>query len=122
MSPSVPGAGNVAVDLHALADDLLAQAAGETARRAARTLPHPVDGLRETLIALSDGAALNEHNSPGPASLLVLRGRARLVAGDQAVTLDAYQRVAIPPSRHSLHAEGDAVVLLTVAAPVTVAS
>lgn len=112
MSP-VPA--EVPIDLLALADELLEQAAGEHAQRAARTLPHPVDGLRQTVIALRDQAALHEHNSPGPAALLVLRGRARLVAGEDAVTVDAHQHIAIPPRRHSLHAEGHTVVLLSVA-------
>ena len=103
------------IDLQAVADELLAQAAREHSQRAARTLPHPVDGLRQTVIALQGGATLQEHNSPGPASLLVLRGRARLIAGEQSVTLDAHQYTAIPPRRHSLLADGDAVVLLSVA-------
>ncbi len=77
---------DVPVDLPTLAGELLAQAACEHSQRAARTLPHPVDGLRQTVIALRGGAALHEHNSPGPAALLVLRARARLIAGEQAVT------------------------------------
>ncbi len=106
------------IDLHALSEELLVQAAREHSQRAARTLPHPVDGLRQTVIALRDGALLHEHNSPGPAALLVLRGRARLVAGDQTVTLDSFQYTPIPPRRHSLHADGDTVVLLSVAVTV----
>ena len=74
-----------------------------------------MDGLRQTLIALSDGAELKEHNSPGPASLLVLRGTARLNAGEDTLTLVAGDHVAIPPRRHSLTTAGDTVVLLTVA-------
>jgi quercetin dioxygenase-like cupin family protein len=102
-------------DLMALADQLLDQASRDGARRAARTLPHPVDGLRQTVIALADGASLAEHESPGPASLQVLRGRARLVAGDEVVDLGPHQHAAIPPRRHALHATGDTVVLLSVA-------
>ena len=103
------------VDLHQLSTDLLERAAGERAHRAASTLPHPVDGLRQTLIALSDGAGLQEHNSPGPASLLVLRGAARLVAGDDTVRLTVGDHTPIPPRRHALTAESDAVILLSVA-------
>lgn len=98
-------------DLQELADQLL-QAPGD---RAARTLPHPVDGLRQTVLALKAGAALHEHESPGSASLLVLRGRARLVAGDDTVTLVANQVAPIPDRRHSLEADEDTVVLLSVA-------
>jgi quercetin dioxygenase-like cupin family protein len=115
LPPAAPARGPVDVD--ALADELIEQAGRSRSGRAARTLPHPVDGLRQTVIALRDGAALQEHNSPGPAALLVLRGRARLAAGDVSVTLNTHQHVPIPRQRHSLHAEGDTVVLLSVAVP-----
>jgi quercetin dioxygenase-like cupin family protein len=105
------------VDIHALADELLDRAGSESARRAARTLPHPVDGLRQTIIALMSGADLSEHESPGPASLLCIRGRVRLVAGDQTVEVGAHQLSPIPNRRHSLHADEDSVVLLNVAVP-----
>ncbi|WP_324276614.1 LuxR family transcriptional regulator [Blastococcus brunescens] len=105
------------VDLHALLGELLDKASGEHARRAARTLPHPVDGLRQTVIALLADAELGAHESPGPASLLVLRGRVRLLAGDETVELGAHQFSPIPDRRHSLHADEDSVVLLSVAVP-----
>jgi quercetin dioxygenase-like cupin family protein len=110
------GAGTT-IDLTALSDELLAKARSEHAGRGGRTLPHPVDGLRQTVIALREGAELAEHESPGPASLLVLRGRVRLVAGDQVIELGASQVAPIPNQRHSLHADEDAVVLLSVAVP-----
>ena len=107
-----------AVDLQAVADELLTQARGEHSRRAARTLPSSTDGLRHTMIALLAGAELQEHNSPpGPAVLLVLRGHARLVAGDQSVALRSLHHASIPPRRHSLEADADTVVLLTVVLP-----
>src|SRR5688500_19712988 len=105
------------VDLHARADELLATATGERSGRAGRTLPHPVDGLRQTLIALRGGAELGEHESPGPASLLVIRGRVRLIAGEETVEVAAHQISPIPNRRHSLHADEDSVVLLSVAVP-----
>lgn len=104
-------------DLHALAGELLEKATTEHAGRAGRTLPHPVDGLRQTVIALRAGAELGDHESPGPASLLVISGQVRLVAGDESVTLAAHQISPIPDRRHSLHAEEDSVVLLSVAVP-----
>ncbi len=105
------------VDLHQLSADLLERASGERAHRAATTLPHPVDGLRQTLIALLGGAELGEHESPGPASLLVLRGRVRVVAGAETVEIGAHQFSPVPDRRHSLHADEDSVVLLSVAVP-----
>jgi quercetin dioxygenase-like cupin family protein len=105
------------VDLHQLSTDLLERAAGERAHRAASTLPHPVDGLRQTLIALLGGAELGEHESPGPASLLVLRGRVRVLAGGETVEIGTHQFSPVPDRRHSLHADEDSVVLLSVAVP-----
>jgi quercetin dioxygenase-like cupin family protein len=105
------------VDLQQLSADLLARAAGERARRAASTLPHPVDGLRQTLIALLGGAELGEHESPGPASLVVLQGRVRVLAGEQTVELGAQQFSPVPDRRHSLRADEDSVVRLSVAVP-----
>jgi len=105
------------VQVHELARDLLKRAGSEHARRAASTLPHPVDGLRQTLIALMAGASLGEHESPGPASLLVLRGRVRVLAGDETVEIGMHQFSPVPDRRHSLHADEDSVVLLSVAVP-----
>ncbi|MGY2075164.1 LuxR family transcriptional regulator [Blastococcus sp. SYSU DS0828] len=105
------------LDLERLAAELLADAAAGKAQRAARTLPHPVDGLRQTVIALVRGQQLAEHESPGPASLLVLRGKVRLVSGEDAVELGALETGPIPDRRHSLHADEDSVVLLSVAVP-----
>ena len=105
----------VPVDLEQLAEELLERARGEKSGRAGRTLPHPVDGLRHTVIALTAGASLDEHESPGSASLLVLRGRARLAAGGDVTSLGTHQIAPIPDRRHSLHAEEDAVVMLSVA-------
>ena len=105
------------IDVHALAGELLEKATSENSGRAGRTLPHPVDGLRQTLIALRSGADLNEHESPGAASLMVIRGHVRLVAGDESVEVGAHQISPIPDRRHSLHADEDSVVLLSVAVP-----
>lgn len=105
------------IDLHALAGELIEKATSEHAGRAARTLPHPVDGLRQTVIALRAGEELHEHESPGPATLMVLRGRTRLVAGEETIAVAAHHIAPIPNRRHSLHADEDAVVLLSVCIP-----
>ena len=104
-------------DVHALAAELLEQATSADSGRAARTLPHPVDGLRQTVIALRGGADLGEHESPGPASLLVIRGRVRIVAGERSMDLGPHQLSPVPDARHSLHADEDSVVVLSVAVP-----
>lgn len=69
------------------------------------------------MIALRAAAALAEHNNPGPAALFVVRGQVRLVAGEETVAAGAAGYVPIPARRHSLHAEQDSVVLLSVALP-----
>lgn len=105
------------IDVHALAGELLQKATGDSAGRAASTLPHPVDGLRQTLIALTDGAVMHEHESPGAASLMVVRGRVRITAGDDGVEVGPHQITPVPDRRHSLRAAEQSVVLLTVALP-----
>lgn len=71
--------------------------------------------LRQTLIALAGGRSLSEHESPGDASLQVLAGTVRLTAGDDVWEGGVGDYVVVPPRRHDLHADTDAVVLLTVA-------
>jgi quercetin dioxygenase-like cupin family protein len=70
--------------------------------------------LRQTLIALAEGRALGEHDSPGEATLQVLRGRVRLLAGEDPWEGAAGDYVLIPARRHDLTALEDAAVLLTV--------
>ena len=71
--------------------------------------------LQQTVIALAGGRSLGEHESPGDASLQVLSGTVRLTAGDEVWEGSEGDYVVIPPRRHDLHADTDAVVLLTVA-------
>ncbi len=71
--------------------------------------------LRQVLLALAAGHALAEHEAPGEATLQVLEGTVRMNAGDESWTGSAGDHLAIPPRRHDLHADTDAVVLLTVA-------
>ena len=104
-------------DLRLLADSLLTRAASVHARRAASTLPHPVEGLRQTVIAMLAGTELAEHGSPGPASLVVLHGRIRLIVGGDTIELAVDQFSPIPDRLHSLAADEDAVVLLSLAVP-----
>jgi quercetin dioxygenase-like cupin family protein len=109
------GAADRVTRLDSLADDLLAKAAAVSAHRAAQTLIAGGAPLRQTVIALTDGGQLSEHENPGYATLQVLRGRVRLVAGESTWELWAAAHIRIPDRRHSLHAEEDCVVLLTVA-------
>jgi quercetin dioxygenase-like cupin family protein len=112
---------DAATDLSALSSELLEKAAAAPARRASRTLAHPVDGLRQTVMALLAGEALGEHESPGAASLQVLRGEVRIDAEHGATRLGAGQIAPVPMTRHGLHADADSVVLLSVAIDVRAA-
>ena len=108
-------------NLHTLADELLIQARQAPAGRASATVRGHGDRLRETVIALLAGQSLHDHESPGEATLQVLRGEVRLTVpgtdaqscGDQP--LREGDRTDIPPVRHGMTADTDAVVLLTVA-------
>ncbi|MFE0100765.1 cupin [Streptomyces sp. NPDC059009] len=104
---------DVAADLTAIAEDHLAKARGAAHGRSAQLIVH--DGpLRQSVIALASGAALDEHNTPPAASVAVLRGRVRLTMPDGGGTeLAAGQLGQIPKVRHGLVALEDAAVLLT---------
>jgi quercetin dioxygenase-like cupin family protein len=71
--------------------------------------------LRQTLIALTAGSTLTEHESPGEATLFVLHGRLRLHCGDDAWDGRDGDLIVIPQARHSLEALDESVALLTVA-------
>ncbi|UOE42848.1 LuxR family transcriptional regulator [Agromyces larvae] len=98
-----------------LVEELLTTARAASSGRAARTIQGDhVHALRETVIALQGGRQLAEHESPGEATLQVLVGRVRLVAGEDSWEGAVGDHVAIPPRRHSLDALEDSAVLLTV--------
>jgi quercetin dioxygenase-like cupin family protein len=103
--------------LSATAAELLKKArAPGGSGRAAHTIVGGADRLlRQTLIGLAAGAALDEHESPGEATLYVVSGRVVLTAGSDETELVAGMHIAIPDSRHSLAALEDSAVLLTVA-------
>jgi quercetin dioxygenase-like cupin family protein len=97
------------------ADEQLTKAREASSGRSAYMAVH--DGrLRQTLIALTAGNELAEHNAPPAASVFVLRGRVRLIAGDDVAELTAGALVTMPRKRHSLAAAEDSVVLLTTVA------
>ncbi|MCC8476309.1 cupin [Streptomyces globisporus] len=99
-------------DLNVTAEEHLAAARASAHGRSAHlVLQEPP--LRQTVIALTEGTALDEHNAPPAASLLVLRGSVRLTAASGDAELPAGTLHPIPQERHGLLALGDAVVLLT---------
>ncbi|WP_062207998.1 cupin domain-containing protein [Demequina oxidasica] len=71
--------------------------------------------LRQTLICITEGHGLNEHASPGEATVQVLVGAIEITAGEDVVRLAPGDYYIIPRLRHSVHAPTDAAFLLTVA-------
>ena len=99
-----------------LVDQLIATAREAHSGRAAHTLHgNSAHHLRQTVIALTAGNSLSDHESTHEASLQVLRGRVTLTT---TADLDwigvAGDLVIVPNSRHGLVAQDDSAVLLTV--------
>jgi len=60
--------------------------------------------LQRTLIALTAGTSLDDHESPGEATLQVLHGRVRLTSPDTSWDGRPGDHFVIPSTRHGLHA------------------
>jgi quercetin dioxygenase-like cupin family protein len=71
--------------------------------------------LRQTVIALTAGRVLDEHENPGEATVHVLSGRVRLGTDGPAWDGAAGDLLIVPQARHWLEALEDSTVLLTVA-------
>src|SRR5690349_2868964 len=96
------------VCLTTLADEQLAAAHASGSGRSSRTVYGGHEHrLRQTLIALVGGRGLAEHNSPGEATLQVLRGRVRLTTADGGREAAAGDHLVIPAERHGLIAVDD---------------
>lgn len=101
--------------LTALADEQLTIARGAANGRSAHTVYGGHDlRLRQTLLALTADQGLDEHESPGEATLQVLQGRVRVTTGGDVWEGTAGDHLVLPPTRHDLVAINDAAVLLTV--------
>lgn len=88
---------------------------GSTGRSATTVFGGHEQVLRQTLIALRASTSLTEHESPGEATVIVLRGRVHLRSGEDSWEGRTGDLLAVPPARHSLDAVEDSVILLTVA-------
>jgi quercetin dioxygenase-like cupin family protein len=111
--PSDP---EVPLDLEEAGQALLAEARGMASGRAAKSLtPGAHAPLTQTLMALRSGTELGDHDANGPATILLVRGRATLVSSEGSVELSTGQWAPIPAVVHSLSAAEDTIALLTVA-------
>jgi quercetin dioxygenase-like cupin family protein len=104
------------ISLTALAREHLEAARAHSSGRSAHTVYGGHEhSLRQTLMALTAGSAMDEHESPGEATLQVLQGRVRLTDSQAHWDGSAGDHIVVPRTRHGLHAIDDSVVLLTVA-------
>ncbi|WP_313675464.1 cupin domain-containing protein [Mycolicibacterium sp.] len=105
------------ISLTRLAEEQLNVARSARAGRAAITVHGGSDHmLKQTLMALTGGTEMGEHNSPGQSTLQVLQGQVKVTAGADSWTGGPGDLLVLPSERHNLHADSDAVVLLTVLA------
>lgn len=71
--------------------------------------------LRQTVVALIGGRALDEHVSPGEATIYVLQGRVQMDSGGDSWTARVGDLLIVPSSNLTLRALEDSAFLLTVA-------
>ena len=104
------------VALEVLGEKLLAEAQSASSGRYGVTIHGGhVHSLRQTLIGVTAGRALDEHENTGEVTLQLIRGRARVVAGTDVVELAAGDYVVIPLQWDAFEALEDTIVLLTAA-------
>ena len=105
------------VDLRGLAEAHLGAARASAHGRSAELLVHD-NRLRQTVIALTAGNRLGEHNPPHAGSLHVLNGRVRLTGGEDGGGADdaevgGGELVVLTHERQTLTALEDSVFLFT---------
>jgi quercetin dioxygenase-like cupin family protein len=102
------------ISLTAMGRERLDEASKASSQRSAATVFGGHErALRQTVLALCAGAALDEHENPGEATVYVLSGRVQLVAGEDRWDGSTGDLLLIPDSLHSLVALQDSVVLLS---------
>jgi quercetin dioxygenase-like cupin family protein len=102
------------MSLDALSRELLERARAGSGRAADTVCGGHEQRLRQTLIALTAGTAMQEHESPGEATVHVLKGRVQLTSNGDTWDGREGDLLLVPDARHALNATEDAAVLLTV--------
>ena len=104
--------------LTALARELMVSAKSKSSARSARTVYGGHERiLRQTVVALTAGSKLDEHDNPGEATVQVITGRIALIAGEVSWEGSPGDHLVVPLTRHSVNALEDSTFLLTVAKP-----
>ncbi|HTT54618.1 MAG TPA: cupin domain-containing protein [Streptosporangiaceae bacterium] len=103
------------LSLDAVAREQAKRAASAPSGRSAETVYGGHEhALRQTVVALTAGSMLDEHESPGEATVQVLAGRVRLTSGPHGWDGRTGDLLVVPGSRHALTAVEDSAILLTV--------
>lgn len=71
--------------------------------------------LRQTVVALTAGKSLGEHDLSGESTVIVLSGVLQLISGDKSWKGSTGDLLVVPDARHSVEAIEDVSFLLTVA-------
>lgn len=104
------------ISIEALARQQLTAALAAGSGRAADTVYGGHEKvLRQTVMAFKAGTQLSEHQNPGEATVFVLRGCVRLQAGNESWQGKTGDLLIVPDGLHSLMAEEDSAILMTVA-------
>jgi quercetin dioxygenase-like cupin family protein len=91
------------LSLDAVAREQAKRAAAAASGRSAETVYGGHEhALRQTVLALTAGSALDEHQSPGEATVQVLSGRVRLTAGRDVWEGRTGDLLVVPDIRHAL--------------------
>ncbi len=107
------------ISLTALARQHMEKARAARSGRSAHTIYGGHEhSLRQTLMAMTAGSKLDDHESPGESTLQVLQGRVRVTNSSSGWDGSPGDHIILPRVRHGLQAVEDSVVLLTVAKPV----
>jgi quercetin dioxygenase-like cupin family protein len=111
------GGERLLLDIEGEASAVLQSAATAPGGQSAKTLVKE-GPLRVVIIGLKSGASVREHTAGGPVTIHVLSGRVNFSSSGQGESVDAGRAVLFATSvPHSLDAEADSVVLLTIAWP-----